>query len=300
MEKKYGEVIPKKRCEFTVLVSSCDAYEDLWNPFFSIIKKEWPEVVDYPIVLNTESKAYTHDGLNIKCYQLYKPGTKVHWGKRLIDTLNRVEDDYVLFLLDDFFLTDRVNYAEIVRCYEYMRQDKNIAVFYFVPSSDPNQKRSDKYLGYAKRSQNGAWKLNTQAALWRKDKLISYIRPHESAWEWEVYGSQRSSRYLEDFYAVCSRENRAFQYRDDWGGAIHRGRWTPYAIDLLKKNGFAIDVSIRGIEDEAPPYGIPKNEQNMNRIQRMFRPPFFKRLKAYVIYLLSRPREWIVKYKSLK
>ena len=81
MEKKYGEVIPQKRCEFTVLVSSCDAYEDLWNPFFSIIKKEWPEVVDYPIVLNTESKAYTHDGLNIKCYQLYKPGTKVHWGK---------------------------------------------------------------------------------------------------------------------------------------------------------------------------------------------------------------------------
>lgn len=231
---------------------------------------------------------------------MYAPGTKVHWGKRLIETLEKIEDEYVLFLLDDFFVTDRVKQEEIERCYSYMRKDENIAVFYFVPSSDSDKQISEKYVGYAKRSQTGAWRLNTQAALWRREKLLSYIRPHESAWDWEVYGSERSSRYTEDFYVVCDVKQRAFIYRDDWGGAIHRGKWTPYAIDLLKENEIDIDYSVRGIEMEAPPYGVPEDLSGMNRIQRMFRPPFGKRMKAYILYLLSRPHEMIVRYKSLK
>ena len=169
-----------------------------------------------------------------------------------------------------------------------------------MPSSDPAQRNSDKYIGYAKRSQTGTWRLNTQAALWRRDKLLSYIRPHESAWEWEVYGSERSSRYTEDFYTVCDAEHRAFLYRDDWGGAIHRGKWTPYAIDLLKENGFEIDYNIRGIETEAPPYGVPEDLSGMNRFQRMFRPPLLKRMKAYASYVVKKPHEKIVRYKSLK
>ena len=61
--------------DLTIIVCSCDAYEDLWYPYFEIFKNQWPDC-KYPIILNTESKTYSHDGLNIKCLNLYTEENK--------------------------------------------------------------------------------------------------------------------------------------------------------------------------------------------------------------------------------
>ena len=45
----------------TILVSSCDLYEDAWYPFFKLLKIQWPECEQYRIVLNTETKTYNPD-----------------------------------------------------------------------------------------------------------------------------------------------------------------------------------------------------------------------------------------------
>ena len=110
----------------TVLESSCDAYDDLWYPFFTILKKQWPELSNYNIVLNTESKSYHYEGLHIKCFELYSVGKKITWGKRLIETLERIDSKYIIFLLDDFFLTDRVDQSKIDKCVDYLEKDNNI------------------------------------------------------------------------------------------------------------------------------------------------------------------------------
>lgn len=56
----------KNTSDLTIVVCSCDKYEDLWYPYFEIFKKNWSDC-KYPIVLNTESKNYYHDGLHIQC-----------------------------------------------------------------------------------------------------------------------------------------------------------------------------------------------------------------------------------------
>lgn len=38
-----------------VLVNSCDKYSETWIPFFTLLKKYWPDC-EYPIYLNTENK----------------------------------------------------------------------------------------------------------------------------------------------------------------------------------------------------------------------------------------------------
>ncbi len=47
----------------TLLVNSCDAYADLWQPFFTLLKRYF---VPLPaeILLNTETKDFAFDGLN--------------------------------------------------------------------------------------------------------------------------------------------------------------------------------------------------------------------------------------------
>lgn len=279
---------------FTILVSSCDKYEDLWVPFFSLLKNKWRELPNYEIVLNTESKKFTMDGLNIKCFQLYKKNEKVAWGERLIETLKRINSDYILFLLDDFFIRSEVDDAKIKECLHLFEKDPHASVIYLTPTSGYREdtKIEDFYI----LKKDATWKLNTQAALWRRKKLIEYIRPHETAWAWEQYGSIRAQRYKENFYIRSPFLALIFDYEKDWGGAIHRGKWTPYAIELCNKYDFGIDYSIRGVETDIPPFlGEEENRIDDDKIERWLR-----KMKKRMVYLFDFIKEKLIMYKSLK
>lgn len=237
------------RC--TLLVNSCDAYEDLWVPFFTILTHRWKEL-PYPIVLNTESKSFSFPNLDIRTFQLYDEKDRVPWGARFIKTLQHIDTEYVLCMLDDFFLLEDVEQARIDECMRWMDADHNIAVFSFWRTRQPNI-RDNRYPHFEKRPQNGKYRFNCQAALWRRDKLLQYIRPHESPWEWEIYGSIRSRRYKESFYSAIEGEPYVFVY--DWfaGGAVHRGKWTRGVSGLLNNYNIKIDYSTRGFETDANP-----------------------------------------------
>ena len=78
-----------------ILVSSCDAYEDVWNPFFALFKKYWPNC-KYNIYLNTESKMFSYDGLNITCLHPGESEKQISWSNRLKQALLQVEEDVVI------------------------------------------------------------------------------------------------------------------------------------------------------------------------------------------------------------
>lgn len=229
--------------DVTVLVSSCDKYSDLWEPFFTLLKKFWNP--KYPIVLNTEAKEYSFDGLNITTFQLFK-NEPVEWSKRLRETLSHIHTEYVLTLLDDFFLEKPVDNEKIEECIRYMNQDKNIAAFYFVPIKDEEQ--DNKYPEFAKIKDDGEYRLNCQAALWRKDILLMNLRDHESAWLFETLGSRRNRRWHKDQIFYCTKKDSSiFEYNVKEGGAVHRGKWNKHTVEMCKLNGIDIDTSIRGI-----------------------------------------------------
>lgn len=230
----------------TLLVCSCDKYSDLWYPFFTMLKKNWPEF-DMQIVLNTESKSFHYEGLNIKTFNLYKIGENVPWGQRLIEHLDKINTEYVLFMLDDFFIESKVDSQKIDECISWMDKDKNIATFGLV--SMPLRCIDDnKYPGFSRRTQNGDYRLNCQAALWRTKLLKSYIRPHEAPWHFETLGSKRSRRYKEKFY-MYKGDNTKKIINYDWynGGAIHRGKWTISGARIIQNNEFNLDINDRGI-----------------------------------------------------
>ena len=41
-EKLNKNNIPSKLCNVSILVNSCDSYDDLWLPFFTLLEKYWP------------------------------------------------------------------------------------------------------------------------------------------------------------------------------------------------------------------------------------------------------------------
>ena len=237
-----------KNC--TLLVSSCDAHDDLWQPFFMCLQKYWPEM-KWPVVINTESKTYKYKPYDIKTFQLYK-NRKDQWSGRLKDTLKSIKTKYVFFMLDDFFIAEPVDTKFINQCFKWMEQDSNIAVFSFHPVIDENNKTSRKYKGFEKRPGQGNYLLNCQAAIWRRDRLIKFLKEYESPWDFEIYGSIRASGFHDDFYTLLPDLPHPIEYNMRKGGTgLVRGMWSKdVVVPLFKELGLKVDFSKRGFAPE--------------------------------------------------
>jgi hypothetical protein len=237
---------------FTMLYCSCDKYEDAWEPFFRLLRIQWPEF-DAPVLLNTESKSYAFPGLDIRTLSLYPSGEAVTWGRRMVDHLQRIDTEYVLLMLDDFFLCRKVDDARFRRCLQWLAQDPDAAVFSFYKVPGKNEP-APRYPGFVRRPQHGAYRFNCQASLWRTKDLLAFINSEESPWAWEVAGNYRSWRLRRSFYAADPACPLIFDYYGDgdWSG-IMRGRWyTRYVGPLFARYGIDVDFTKRGtIGEEA-------------------------------------------------
>ena len=230
-----------------LLVNSCDAYEDCWIPFFTLLKKYWnPQI---PVYLNTETKSWSFEGLDIRTLQLYHKEDKPEWSERLIRTLQNIDAEYVIFMLDDFFLEEPVNTEVIDQCIAWMDKDPAITTFNFMPIGH-GKNLPCPYPGFMRRPQDGEYRLNCQAGVWRREHLLHDLRPHESAWLFETLGSRRSRRYKDQQFYAAIPENHVMEYNYVEGAALHRGKWNRHTKDIAAKENLNIDFDRRGINTD--------------------------------------------------
>ncbi len=68
-----------------VLVISCDAYRDLWRPFFELFWRHWPDC-PYPVHLGSE--LYTHADSRVRRLDV---GAQPDWSTACARMLERIE-----------------------------------------------------------------------------------------------------------------------------------------------------------------------------------------------------------------
>ncbi|MDR1262509.1 MAG: hypothetical protein LBK46_03340 [Oscillospiraceae bacterium] len=225
------------RC--TLYISSCDKYSDLWEPFFTLFVKYWPDC-PYPIVLASETKTFSYPGLDIQCPRFYNPGEPSPWGERNIRTLESINSPFIFFMLDDFFIFERVDQPFMDRSLDWMQNDPMIGEFQWRGnmSIDP----PGKYAPYGVDTLNGAYRISAFPAIWRRDLLIRSMLPEEGPWEWEREGTIRSRSWPEQLY---NTSYHPIKY--PWGGVLWRGKWNPLGLDIMKINDISINTRRRGI-----------------------------------------------------
>lgn len=250
--------------EYTLVVCSHDAYQDAWMPLFTLFDRYWPGIRQVPIVLNTETLTYQYKGLNIICPQLYAscPNPKVvPWSRQLREILEQsVHTDMVLIFLDDFFLLSTVDKQRLEICCKYMIKHKNIACINLFPPPPPYMATTD-YPWLVKREKNSPYLFNLQAGLWRKERLLHFLRDHESPWYFERWGSLRARRYPDDFYVALAinEKHLIFDYQPSIHG-LSQGLWRPDTQELFDKEHINIDLSIRGVMPKG--WKAPKPRRN--------------------------------------
>ena len=222
-----------KRCDVVVL--TCDKYEDAWEPFFILKDRYWKDC-KYKTYLITETKKCKYcETININ---------ENIWSKRVRDGLSKLKSDYVIILLEDFFIRENVDSKRIEFCMNNF--PKNAACFNFEFSLDKNDLESD-IEGFKIKTKESSYKCSCQAALWDRKKLIQLLSYDCNPWVWET--SEPIKDY--DFYINSSNYIINYGYKNyQWFG-IRGSKWCKKdVVPLFKKENIYVDFSKRGFYKE--------------------------------------------------
>ena len=101
-----------------LFVASCDRYQDLWPGFFHCLNTHWPDN-PFPVVLGANGASWS----NPKVLSL-RSAASLSWSSQLRQQLGMLDTEYVLLILDDFFLRRPVDTAWVGAALEKGRQQR--------------------------------------------------------------------------------------------------------------------------------------------------------------------------------
>ena len=248
--------------QISLLYSTCDRYECLWNGFFRLWEKYWPDF-DSKVILNTESKSFSFGKYNIVRPSFSK--LNLTWSERIYESLLLVDTPYVLFTLDDFYIKSPVDVNTINMCIEQMNKDKSINLFTFgwQPGKNKACDFSDKF---ELRGRFAPYRVNAQIALWRVTYLKKIIKLYENPWEFELNGSFRSSIYGGKLYSLKKNTPLVFDY--DWGFLVVRGQLNKEVSDYFStKEKMEFDSTFSYIDMDA--YRALGQQRSGNQLRKL-------------------------------
>lgn len=229
--------------EYSLLITSCDGFEDAWQPFFQLYDAYWNDK-QLPTYLITERKTFHYPGLNIISTQVNQPGeARLPWAETVIRSLHKIQSDMVLMYMDDFFVTDPVNIPMIDAAAAKLKAQDDLDAIYLSaagPTHCAPLPGDDLYCRVKKFSD---YKVSMQACLWKKKALFDLLQPKENAWMFELFGTKRAHSKKLNFFRVCKSADNPIKYINT---GITKGKWNPAVVPVFKEHGINIDFSRRG------------------------------------------------------
>ena len=223
---------------------SCDAFSDVWAPFFALFKRFWSEC-PYRVYLISESK----EAKNFACDTILA-GIEKNWSDRLIYGLHQIEEKYILFLQEDYFLNKPVNASTISEIIALCEKHSLVNVRLYPTITSELIRQTNFPLGKIDK-QKEQYIVCTQATIWSREFMLSLMVHDESVWEVERNGSIRARNISKDFYSVYP--TTALNKLDEGNypitylflTSVTRGKWTMKTVRYCRENGIFLDLKLR-------------------------------------------------------
>jgi hypothetical protein len=233
-----------------VVISSCDAYSDLWPYFFHFFFRHWPHAPQ-PVYLIANHLRY--DDPRVSTIQV---GPDLQWGTNTRTAISQIKEDLVLLLLDDFLLDapfPEETFTETLRQFQnaqgrllelrlHGRQGELIKETWF--------RRSDP--------QNLCSGINSN--LWQKDLLLEIASPGLNIWQCESRVRQLLRDGEQQFFFLDEDAPKQISFVEGVRGRF----WKPEGVAFLKSHGLRPDLRRR----PCPPQGqgmIPKLIRSLHK-----------------------------------
>ena len=108
--------------DLTIIVSSCDRYSELWPSFFKQLFKHWPSLnttnKSIKIILTSNNITFPHDRVIT-----FTSAASLGWSGNISEALRVVDTNYVLYLQDDYILTEDVDEDRLFEIFNSMKEN---------------------------------------------------------------------------------------------------------------------------------------------------------------------------------
>jgi hypothetical protein len=153
-----------------------------------LIKKYIPNNFDI-YFLNFGKPVDLHHGTYLALADVQEGGSN-SWSKYLINFLSSINDEYIIFTLDDYFLSKPLNLNSYNDVFNIMIHDKDIvcAKLGYSPSDRPDSYTLINNKIFMLNS-NANYSATTQYCIWNRNFLIQLLQHVNTPWEFELNGS---------------------------------------------------------------------------------------------------------------
>lgn len=220
--------------KIAIFIDSFDGYSDVWPVFFEIFDMFWKNC-PYKKYLVTNNKEYKYKDL-----VSLKTGAEENWFIRTLKAIECVKEDYIIFMLEDFFISKYYNETIIDEIVDEMQQ-KNI--YYYQLSNIVKLKQNEKFLYH-----KFEYPVSLQLTIWKKSEFVravqeSYACGSQTPWDFEKYFIEKFKNKKE-----CPK-GIAYDTRDIMGykNGIIQGKWYPKTINFFKNKDLYFDIGNRPV-----------------------------------------------------
>ena len=227
--------------KYAVLVLSCDKNSDLWPTFFQLFFKYWEDRLP-KVYLGTNFAKFYDDRVTTVNSKLID-----NWSTELDIILEQISEDYVLMILEDYFIYKRVNVDSVELALNSMNT-RNACFFRLAcfpkkynllwPSTIVDQENKIFELNL-----NSEYLLNLQIGIWKKSVLKDLLVLGESPWQFEINASNRYRKL--SFKTLAFQETPGINYVHGpityLSGALTKGVIMRDSIRLCKRENVSFE-----------------------------------------------------------
>ena len=246
----------------SIVIPSCDKYSGLWDPFFTLLFKNWPSLQnggkhqDIPIFFISNKKVFEHPRV-----QNIRFPNEISWSDNMIETLAKVKTKYVLYLQEDYFLTESINEKLLSDLLQYTK--KYNAAYTSLVSMGQSAKFNKIIEGspnLVEIATDSQYRTSLQAAIWEKDVFSWLLKSGENMFVFEVDGSKRSEGIRRLFLAHVNSDLSTSFDVVNYINAVDRGKILDYAVEYVNSQGISFDP-----EEQQLPL---KNDSRLSKLKK--------------------------------
>ena len=228
--------------QLSILIFSCDAYRDCWEPMLHSLDTYWPDCPYHRYVISN------HASIEWKDTTFIKVGDHQGFGNDMRKALQQIPTKYVMYFQEDNFLDTKIDNQIVSKHLSYCI-DNRIDFLKLSYDALPRDRYRIGQTDYCQNPINIRYSINTAVAIWDTKALFTLSVPGFSIWDFE----KKILKYIQDnnininsqvlYSKVCKEKG----ITPILGNGIQGGKWTRKGVEFLRTHGFEHLICTRPI-----------------------------------------------------
>lgn len=216
-----------------LLIIGYDPYKDVWDHYFDLLEKYWPDRPETFLATNELEPTYA----NVKAIPA---GKSAEWSQKVLTAMKEIEAPYVVLLLEDFFTTSPVNNQDLSELVDCMQENQlkycKLLNQSRIKGEAFNRKKHLRIIG-----NEDEYGISLQPAIWDREFLLKLVGTENyNAWIFEFNQVKEKNQNRESIDSVADKRNILKITH-----AVVQSKYLRKAVRVFKKQNYNINTSVR-------------------------------------------------------